>query len=99
MDKNLTQLKTRESERKQEAAVAMKEAKLLYGLAKAQGKPYKPEAYFITAPEIRGSVFTTTEVARELSRAKLLSEAETYHYLGKLPKENKPEKPLEAAAA
>ena len=99
MDKNLAQLKTRQTDRKHEAAEAMKEAKLLYGLAKAQGKPYKPEAYFITAPEKRDSVYSTTEVARELSRAKLLSDAERYHYLDKLPKENKPEQPLEAAVA
>jgi hypothetical protein len=99
MDKNLAQFKTRQTERKQAAAVAMKEAKLLYGLAKAQGKPYKPESYFITAPEVRESVFSTTEVARELGRARLLWDAGQYENRNILPKENKPEQPVEAAAA
>jgi hypothetical protein len=99
MDKNLAQFKTRQTERKQAAAVAMKEAKLLYGLAKAQGKPYKPESYFITAPEVRESVFSTTEVARELGRARLLWDAGQYENRNLLPRENKPEQPVEAAAA
>ncbi len=31
----------------------------------SQGKPYQPEAFFVAAPEIRESVFSTTEIARE----------------------------------
>jgi hypothetical protein len=99
MDKNLAQFKTRQTGRKEEAFEAMKQAKLLYGLAKAQGKPYQPEAYFITAPEVRQSVFSTTEVAREVSRANLLYDAQNYEFCNVLPKQNKPEQPLEAAAA
>ena len=99
MDKNLAQLKIRQAERKEEAAKAMNQATMLYRLAKAQGKPYKPEAFFVTAPEVRESAYSSAEVARELSRAKLLSDAERYHYLDKLPKESKPEQPVEVAAA
>jgi hypothetical protein len=99
MDKNMAQLKARQTERKHEAAEAMKQAKLLYALAKAQGKPYQPEAYFITAPEVRESVFSTAEVAREWSRARLFYDAEQYEYRNALRKENKPEQPAEAAAA
>jgi hypothetical protein len=98
MDKNMAQFKSRQTERKQEAAEAMKQAKLLYGLAKAQRKPYQRESYFITAPEVRESVFSTTEVAHELSRARLLYDAENYGYRNVLPKRDKPEQPVEAAA-
>jgi hypothetical protein len=99
MDKNLAQFKTRQTERKQEAAEAMKQARMLYGLAKAQGKPYKPETYFITAPEVRESVFSSTEVAREFGRARQLCDAQQYDFRKVLPKQNKPEQPVEAAAA
>ena len=98
MDKNLAQFKTRQTERKQEAAEAMKQAKLLYELAQAQRKPYKPEAFFIGAPEVMESVYSGAEVVRELSRASLLKQAETYHYLGRLPKQDGPEQPVETAA-
>jgi hypothetical protein len=99
MDKKMAQLKARQTERKEEAAEAMKQAKMLYRLAKTQGKPYKPEAFFITAPEVRESVFSSAEVIRELSRERLLSDAERYHYLDKLPKESKPEQSQETTAA
>jgi hypothetical protein len=99
VDKNTTQLKALQTERKVEAAEAMEQAKRLYRLAQAQGKPYRPEAFFTAAPEVKESVFSSTEVARELSRASLLEDAETYHYLRKLPEENRPEKPVESAAA
>ena len=99
VDKNTTQLKALQTERKAEAAEAMKQAKRLYRFAQAQGKPYQPEALFTAAPEVKESVFSSTEVARELSRASLLANAETYHYLRKLPKEDRPEQPVEAAAA
>jgi hypothetical protein len=98
VEKNTAQLKTLQAERKEAAAEAMKQAKLLYRFAEAQGKPYQPEAFFITAPEVRESVFSSTKVARELSRATLLHNAENYVYLHRLPKENQPEQPLEAAA-
>ncbi len=99
VDKNMAQLKTLQTERKEAAAEAMKQAKLLYQYAEAQGKPYQPEAFFITAPEVRESVFSSTQVAREVSRATLLHDAENYVYLHRLPKDYQPEKPLEAAAA
>ena len=99
VDKNTTQLKALQTERKETAAEAMRLAKRLYRLAQAQGKPYRPEAFFTAAPEVKESVFSSTEVARELSRASLLEDAETYHYFRKLPEENRPEKPVESAAA
>jgi hypothetical protein len=99
MDKNLAQFKARQKERKEEAAEAMRQAKLLYGLAKAQRKPYQPEAYFITAPEVKESVFSTTEVARALSQARLLFDAQQYGFRKVLPEQNEPEQSEEAAAA
>jgi hypothetical protein len=98
VDKNMAELKTLQTERKEAAAEAMKQAKLLYQFAKAQGKPYRPEAFFTTAPEVRESVYSSTEVAREISRARLLYDAENYVYYREFPKQNKPEQPMEAAA-
>src|SRR5450631_2380360 len=76
-DRNMAQLKTLQAERKEAAREAMQQAKLLYELAQAEGKPYRPKAFFVTAPEVRESVFSSTEVARELSRDALLDAAET----------------------
>jgi hypothetical protein len=97
-DKNMAHLKALQTERKQAATEAMEQAKLLYKFAKAQGKPYRPEAFFTTAPEVRESVYSSAEVARELSRARLISDAENYVYYRKLPKQNEPEQSMEAAA-
>jgi hypothetical protein len=97
-DKNMAHLKALQTERKEAAAEAMEQAKLLYQLAKVQGKPYRPEAFFTTAPEVRESVYSSAEVAHELSRSRLLDDAENYVYYRKLPKQNKPEQPMEAAA-
>jgi hypothetical protein len=99
VDKNMAQLKTLQTERKEAAAEAMNKAKRLYRFAQAQGKPYRPEAFFVTAPEVKESVYSSAEIVRELSRATLLSNAETYHYMGRLPKQDQPEQPVEAAAA
>jgi hypothetical protein len=99
VEKNMAQFETLQAKRKAEAAEAMKQAKMLYQLAGAQGKPYRPEDFFTTAPEVRESVFSTPEVARELSRARLLERAENYAYFDRLPEENQPEQPVEAAAA
>src|SRR5579864_531327 len=87
MEKSIAHLKAVQAERKQEAREAMDQAKMLYKLAKAQGKPYQPELYFTFAPERRESVFSTPEIARELSVAKLLKDAKTYDLIGQLPKE------------
>ena len=76
VDKNTLQLKALQAERKESARDAMRQAKLLYQLAEAQGRPYQPETYFTAAPEVRESVFSTTEIARELSRAKLFKRRE-----------------------
>ena len=75
-DRNMAQLKALQTERKAAAKEAMQQAKLLYELAQAEGKPYRPKAFFVTAPEVRESVFSTTEIVRELSRAKLLKVAQ-----------------------
>ena len=85
-DKNTVRLETLQARRQQVAKDAMREAKLLYQLAQAEGKPYQPEAYFTTAPPVKESVFSTPEVARELSRAKRLDDAEIYDLRGRLPK-------------
>src|ERR1022692_1911411 len=82
MDKNTACLKALQTERKEAAKEAMRDAKLLLKLAKAGGTPYQPEAYFVTAPETRESVFSSAEVAHEMDRAQLLKDAETYHYSG-----------------
>ena len=67
-----------QAQRKEVAKDAMRDAKLLYQLALAEGRPYQPEELFVTAPEVRESVFSTPEVARELSRAILLTQATTH---------------------
>ena len=84
-EKNTAELKAIQAERKEIAKESMRQAKLLYQLAQAEGKPYRPEAYFITAPEVRESVFSAPEIAREISRAKLLDDAENYHHDGRFP--------------
>ena len=76
--KNVAYLETLQAKRKETAKDAMREAKLLYQLAQAEGKPYQPEAYFIAAPEVRESVFSTPQVARELSREILIADATTH---------------------
>src|SRR5580693_9287616 len=93
IDKNMAQLKTLQTERKEAAAEAMKQAKLLYRFAEAQRKPYQPEAFFIAAPQVMESVFSSIEVARELSRARLLTDAQMYEYLHRLPNQDQPEQP------
>ena len=97
-DRNMAQLKALQAERKEAAKEAMKQAKLLYQLAQAEGKPYQPELFFITAPEVRESVFSSAEVARELSRASLFHDAEIYHYRGRLPEKDSSDPAPEAAA-
>jgi hypothetical protein len=53
-------------------------------------KPYQPKAFFITAPEVMESVFSSTEVAREVSRAKQIKDAEDYYYFDRLPENDEP---------
>jgi len=98
IDKNTARLQQLQSERKEAAREAMNQAARLYRLARAEGKPYQPEAYFIGAPEVLESVFSTTEVAREVSRAKLFWDADNYHNLHRLPTKDEPEQPMEASA-
>ena len=64
MDKAVAQLEAIQTKREQ--------------AAKEAHAPYQPEAYFVTAPPVRESVFSTTEVARELNRDKLFSQAWDY---------------------
>ena len=98
IDKNMAQLKALQTARKEAAKAAMEQAKLLYQLAQAEGKPYQPKAFFITAPEVLESVFSSTEVAREVSRAKQIKDAEGYHYFDRLPENDEFEQPMEASA-
>ena len=57
VDKNTAQLKALQIERKAQAAEAMKQAKLLYQLAQAEGKPYQPEAFLRRLPAGQGVCF------------------------------------------
>ena len=50
--RNMAYLDAIQTKRKEIAKEAMRQSKLLYQVAKAEGKPYQPEAYFITAPEV-----------------------------------------------
>jgi hypothetical protein len=105
VDKNTAQLKAIQAERKEQAREAMRQAKLFYQLAEAEGRPYDPESYFSFAPEVRESVFSTPEVVRELTRISLLHDAEAYVGAGCLPEKNSPARqrgqqpPATAAAA
>ena len=74
VDKNTAQLKAIQAERKEQAREAMRQAKLFYQLAEAEGRPYDPESYFSFAPEVRESVFSTPEVTRQIHLA-----AATHH--------------------
>ncbi len=76
----------------------MDQAKLLYDLTRGQGKPYRTQIPFPTAPEVPESVFSTPEVARELNLAQMLDDAKTYHFSHQLPGNSDLEQPAEAAA-
>src|SRR5580704_14085595 len=98
IDKNTAHLKELQTERKKAAQEAMEQAKLLSRLAQAEGKSFQPKTFFITAPEVMESVFSSTEVAREVSRAKQIKDAEDYHYFDRLPENDEPEEHTEASA-
>ena len=76
----------------------MDQAARLPRLAQAEGKPYQPDAFFIGAPVVIESVFSTTEVAREVSLTELFHDAENYHKFQILPKKDGPEQPMQASA-
>ena len=97
-EKNTAELKAIQAERKEIAKESMRQAKLLYQLAEAEGKPYRPEAYFLTAPEVRESVFSAPEIAHEISRDTLFQDARSYDFDGSLPKKVEPKHPVEARA-
>ena len=80
IDKNLAYLETLRTKRQATAQEDMRQAKLIYQLAQAEGKPYQPEAYFTAAPPPRESVFSTPEVARALGREILLDDATRHKY-------------------
>ncbi len=86
VDKNLNRLEALRTRREETAKEDMRQAKLLYQLAQAEGRPYQPEAYFSTAPIARESVFSTPEVAREFNLEKRLHDAKIYNYTSNLPK-------------
>ncbi len=85
VDKNMARLEALKTRREQAAKEDMRQAKLLYQLAQAEGKPYQPEAYFTAAPLVWQSVFSTPEVARELDRDALMSDAMS-HWSSSLPR-------------
>ncbi len=98
VDKNTAQLEALQAKRKEAATDAMRQAKDLYRFALAQGKPYQPEAFFVAAPQVVESVFSSSEVAREISREKLKSDAFEYVWHGKLPKKDAPKHLLEVTS-
>ncbi len=75
IDRAITQLESIQAKRELAVKEDMRQAKLLMQLAQAEGKPYQPEAYFTTIPPVRESVFSTPEVARELTREVHLADA------------------------
>ncbi len=85
VDKNMARLEALKTKREQAAIEDMRQAKLLYQLAQAEGKPYQPERYFTAAPLVRQSVFSTTEVARQLDCDALMSDARA-HWSSGLPR-------------
>jgi hypothetical protein len=85
VDKNTAYLESLQTKRQQLATEDMRQAKLLYQLAQAEGKPYQPEKLFSTAPAVRESVFSTPEITRELNLHKSLYDAKVYDYSGHLP--------------
>ena len=87
-DKNIAYLKTLQTERKEAADKAMRDAKILLQFARAQGKPYEPKAFFDAAPQTQESVFSTAEVVREIARGTLLDDTEAYYHRGRLPKKS-----------
>ena len=92
VDKNMAELRTIQAQRKQQAQEAMRQAKLLYQLAEAEGKPYQPEDYFTFLPESREFVFSTPEVVRELRLSQRLNDAKIYDH-------NRAARPAAAAAS
>ncbi len=96
VDKNTAELRIIQAQRKQQAQEAMHQAKLLYQLDKAEGKPWQPEAYFTPFPQSREFVFSTPDVVRELRLAQRLSEAKLYGFSHKPSKEERPAIPAEA---
>ena len=68
LDKDKAELEAIQARRKEAAAEAMSQAKLLYKLAKAEGKPYQPELYFTRDPQSPEFVFSTDRVATDLAR-------------------------------
>ncbi len=81
VDKAIAQLESVQTKRELAVKEDMRQAKLLMQLAQAEGKPYQPEAYFTTVPPVRESVFSTLEVARDLTREIHLADA-TRHWAG-----------------
>ncbi len=73
-----------QTQRKEVAKEAMRQAKLLYQLA-GEGRPYQPEEIFMIAPEVRESVFQLPKSPAELSREILLAEAKTHNYRNPSP--------------
>ena len=88
VDKSMAQLETLQTKRQRVVEEEMRQAKLLYQLAQAEGKPYQPEAFFVVAPQVRESVFSVPEIAREMSRDRLMRDARNYYYDGSLPKKD-----------
>ena len=97
-DKNIARLETLQARRKEAAKEDMRQAKLLLQLAQAEGKPYQPEAFFTAAPEVRESVFSTPEVARELTRQIHLDEATRHWVCSPKPTREQVEKVAKASA-
>ena len=68
LDKDEAKLEALQHRRKEEATTAMNQAVALHDLAKKQGKPYNPDAYFKLSPPTPESVFSIDIVAAESAR-------------------------------
>ncbi len=75
IEKNTTELKAMQAERKAAYAKAQEEAILLTQLAEASGNTFDPAHYFASPETCGGFVYSSPEIARVISRARRLEEA------------------------
>ncbi len=76
LDRNKAELAALQSARKQQAADSMDRAVGLHRLAKLDGKPYDPSAWFQAVPITPESVFSPEFVAAESDRREALGKAQ-----------------------
>jgi hypothetical protein len=75
VERNMLELSAMQAERKQAYAEAHREAILLAGLAKSEGRTYDPAPDFQPAANYGGFVFSAPAIARQIDREQRLSSA------------------------